>query len=66
MAPDSEQTPGLPDIEVKVKDVFGLDSTMVVPAFSTREEHVPEVDPTYRFDPDTTLAILAGFGHNRR
>ena len=66
MAPDSEQTPGLPDTEVNVKDVFGLDSTMVVPAFSAREEHVPEIDPAYQFDPDTTRAILAGFGHNRR
>lgn len=66
MAPDSEQIPGLPDTEVKVKDVFGFDSKMVVPAFSAREEHVPEVDPAYQFDPDTTMAILAGFGHNRR
>ncbi|NKB45778.1 MAG: cobaltochelatase subunit CobS [Alphaproteobacteria bacterium] len=66
MAPDSEKTPGLPDTEVNVKDVFGLDSTMVVPAFTAREEHVPEIDPAYQFDPDTTLAILAGFGHNRR
>lgn len=66
MAPDSEKTPGLPDTEVNVKDVFGLDRKMVVPAFSAREEHVPEVDPAYQFDPDTTLAILAGFSHNRR
>lgn len=66
MAPDIEKTPGLPDTEVNVKDVFGLDSKMVVPAFSAREEHVPEVDPAYQFDPDTTLAILAGFSHNRR
>ena len=66
MAPDSEQTIGLPDTTVSVKKAFGLDTKMTVPAFSTREEHVPDLDPAYVFDPDTTLAILAGFGHNRR
>ena len=39
---------------------------MEVPAFSIRTEHVPDVDPAYRFDRDTTLAILAGFAFNRR
>ena len=66
MAPDSEQTIGLPDTTVSVKKVFGLNTKMTVPAFSAREEHVPDLDPAYVFDPDTTLAILAGFGHNRR
>ena len=66
MAPDSELIPGLPDTEVNVKKVFGIDSKMIVQAFSTRDEHVPNIDPTYRFDPDTTRAILAGFAHNRR
>ncbi|WP_237213882.1 cobaltochelatase subunit CobS [Falsiroseomonas oryziterrae] len=56
----------LPDTQVKVRDVFGLDSDLVVPAFSVRTEHVPEADPAYRFDRDTTLAILAGFAFNRR
>jgi len=55
-----------PDITVKVRDVFGIDSDMVVPAFSLRTEHVPEVDSSYRFDRETTLAILAGFAFNRR
>ncbi|MBT4891159.1 MAG: cobaltochelatase subunit CobS [Rhodospirillales bacterium] len=55
-----------PDIKVSVKDTFGLDSKMKVPAFSIADEHVPAVDPTYRFDHDTTMAILAGFAHNRR
>ncbi len=55
-----------PDITVNVRDVFGLDLDMTVPAFSIRTEHVPELDPTYRFDRETTLAILAGFGNNRR
>jgi len=56
----------LPDLQVKVRDVFGIDSDMVVPAYSTRTEHVPETDPSYRFDRETTLAILAGFAFNRR
>ena len=56
----------MPDIEVSVRQVFGINSDMVVPAFSDSEEHVPDVDEAYQFDHDTTLAILAGFGHNRR
>jgi cobaltochelatase CobS len=55
-----------PDIEVSVRDHFGLDTAMKVPAFSLGSEHVPDVDPAYRFDHDTTLAILAGFAFNRR
>ncbi len=66
MAPDSEQTFGIPDTTVSVKEVFGLDTKITVPAFSAPEEHVPDLDPAYVFDPDTTLAILAGFSHNRR
>lgn len=56
----------VPDKEVSARDVFGLDVDMKVPAFSTPTEHVPEIDKAYRFDHDTTLAILAGFTHNRR
>ncbi|MFC1674162.1 cobaltochelatase subunit CobS, partial [Pseudomonadota bacterium] len=55
-----------PDIQVDVRQTFGLDVDMEMPAFSVGEEHVPEIDPTYQFDTDTTLAILAGFKHNRR
>jgi cobaltochelatase CobS len=55
-----------PDIQVSVRQTFGLDSDMHVPAFSLRAEHVPDLDEAYRFDHDTTLAILAGFAHNRR
>ncbi|CAO3423835.1 cobaltochelatase subunit CobS [Azospirillum doebereinerae] len=55
-----------PDTTVSVRDVFGIDSNMQVPAFSQRTEHVPDVDEAYRFDRDTTLAILAGFAFNRR
>ena len=56
----------LPDREVAVRDVFGIDSPLTVPAFSTRDEHVPDIDEAYRFNPDVTLALLAGFKHNRR
>jgi len=55
-----------PDITVSAREAFGLDIDLEVPAFSTRTEHVPEVDSTYKFDRETTLAILAGFAHNRR
>jgi cobaltochelatase CobS len=56
----------VPDMKVSVRQVFGLDLDLEVPAFSAAEEHVPDVDPDYVFDRDTTLAILAGFAHNRR
>jgi len=54
-----------PDTTVSARD-FGIDFDMQVPAFSTRTDYVPAFDESYRFDPDTTLAILAGFAHNRR
>jgi cobaltochelatase CobS len=62
---DSE-IPGLPDMKVSVRQTFGLDVDMDVPAYSAGDEHVPDLDPDYVFDRDTTLAILAGFAHNRR
>jgi cobaltochelatase CobS len=55
-----------PDTSVNAREAFGLDIDMQVPAFSQRTEHVPEVDDTYRFDRETTLAIVAGFANNRR
>jgi cobaltochelatase CobS len=54
------------DKRVSARDLFGVDSDMQVPAFSERDAHVPEIDPAYRFDPLTTLAILAGFAFDRR
>ncbi len=57
---------GMPDITVSVRQTFGIDSDLQVPAFSTSCDYVPDVDDAYRFDRDTTLAILAGFAHNRR
>ncbi|MEQ9681138.1 MAG: cobaltochelatase subunit CobS [Rhodospirillales bacterium] len=56
----------VPDVTVSVRQTFGIDSDMEVPAFSEAEEHVPDRDEAYRFDRETTLAILAGFAHNRR
>ncbi|HEX9702524.1 MAG TPA: cobaltochelatase subunit CobS [Rhodospirillales bacterium] len=56
----------MPDMMLSVRQTFGIDSDMEVPAFSQAEEHVPNIDDAYRFDHDTTLAILAGFAHNRR
>ncbi|CAG1011182.1 cobaltochelatase CobS [Burkholderiales bacterium] len=56
----------LPDVELSVRAGFGLDTDLKVPAFSQASEHVPLVDDTYRFDHDTTMAILAGFAFNRR
>lgn len=56
----------MPDIEVSVRQLFGIDSDMQVPAFSQADEHVPDTDPDYLFNKDVTLAILAGFKHNRR
>ncbi|WP_211276770.1 cobaltochelatase subunit CobS [Erythrobacter tepidarius] len=58
--------PTQPDTTVDVREVFGIDVDWKVPAFSERDEHVPDTDSAYVFDPDTTLAILAGFAHNRR
>ena len=56
----------VPDIKVSVRQTFGIDSDLEVPAFSQLSDHVPQVDEAYRFDKNTTLAILAGFSHNRR
>ena len=58
--------PEAPDTEVAASEAFGIDTKMRVPAFSQPNPYVPPVDETYRFDAQTTLAILAGFAHNRR
>ena len=62
----SSETPDRPDITVSVRQTFGIDSDLQVPAFSRPSDHVPDLDEAYRFDRDTTLAILAGFAYNRR
>tara|TARA_R110002072_G_scaffold30957_3_gene96016 strand:- start:829 stop:1836 length:1008 start_codon:yes stop_codon:yes gene_type:complete len=56
----------LPDTTVSARDVFDIDIDMDVPAFTKKTEHVPDLDDTYCFDHDTTLAILVAFAHNRR
>jgi len=56
----------LPDTTVSVREAFDIDTDLVVPAFSQPDAYVPDFDPDYLFDRDTTLAILAGFAHNRR
>ncbi len=55
-----------PTEEIDVREVFGIDSDMKVRGFVEPSDRVPVLDPTYKFDPDTTLAILAGFQYNRR
>ena len=67
----AEMTEGLspeaaPDITVDAKTVFGIDTKMTIPAFSKASSYVPDLDEAYRFDRETTLAILAGFAFNRR
>jgi len=62
----TEGVAGLPDMKVSIRQVFGIDSDMEVPAYSEPDEHVPDIDPDYLFDRTTTLAILAGFAKNRR
>ncbi len=57
---------GMPDKMVSVRQVFGIDSDLEVPAYSETSQHVPDFDPDYLFNRDVTLAVLAGFKHNRR
>src|ERR1051325_3485013 len=61
-----QETAPLPDMKVSIRQVFGIESDMEVPAYSKPDEHVPDIDADYRFDRPTTLAILAGFAQNRR
>ena len=55
-----------PTEDISVREVFGIDTDMMVKGFPQKFDRVPVIDRTYKFDPDTTLAILAGFSHNRR
>ena len=55
-----------PDIKISVKQTFGIDTDMEIDAFSKKNEFVPEIDQDYKFDRDTTLAILSGFAFNKR
>ena len=62
----AEQFIAKPDIKISVKQTFGIDSEMQINAFSKKNEYVPKIDSDYKFDKDTTLAILAGFSFNKR
>ena len=55
-----------PDIKISVHQTFGIDSEMQVDGFSKKNEYVPDIDKNYKFDRDTTLAILSGFSYNKR
>ena len=66
MSAVSDVAPGLPDMKVSARQVFGIDTDIEVPAYSEPDPHVPDLDPDYLFDRETTLAILAGFARNRR
>ncbi|MBF0560950.1 MAG: cobaltochelatase subunit CobS [Alphaproteobacteria bacterium] len=58
--------PTKPDVKISVRQLFGLNTDLEVPGYSIASDFVPVIDEAYRFDHDTTLAILAGFAHNRR
>ena len=62
----AEQFISRPDIQISVKQTFGFESEMQINAFSKKNEYVPKIDSDYKFDKDTTMAILAGFSYNKR
>ena len=66
ISPAQSAQPGQPDRMVSVRELFGIDTALRVPAFSQADAHVPDIDSVYRFNPEVTLALLAGFTHNRR
>ena len=56
----------VPDIKISVNLIFGIETEMKVDGFSEKNEYVPEIDSNYKFDRDTTLAIISGFAFNKR
>ena len=66
MAKTNNDYNNLPDTQAAISKLFGFNSKLSVPAYKEPSDHVPDIDKNYLFDPDTTLAILAGFAHNRR
>ena len=66
MADGDARFDAAPDVDIDVREVFGVEHDLKVKGFSEPQPNTPELDPAYRFDPDTTLAILAGFGYGRR
>ena len=62
-------TPNLdikPDIKISVNQTFGIETEMQVDGFAKKNQYVPDMDKNYKFDRDTTLAILSGFSFNKR
>jgi len=55
-----------PDIKISANQTFGIETEMEIEGFSKKSEYVPEIDKNYKFDRDTTLAILSGFSFNKR
>jgi len=55
-----------PDLKISVKQTFGIDIDMQVNGFSKKNDYVPKLDNNYKFDRDTTIAILSGFAFNKR
>ena len=55
-----------PTEEINIKNVFGIDCPFKVFGFKTGNNYVPTIDKNYKFDPNTTRSILAGFSNNRR
>ncbi len=66
MTDNNNDSSNRPNKEISVREAFGIETDMVVKGFEEISDRVPDIDETYKFDPDTTLAILAGFSHNRR
>ena len=66
MADGGLDTSATPTLDIDVRETFGIDVDLTVKGFAEPSDRVPDRDPTYQFDKDTTLAILAGFAHNRR
>ena len=62
----NENINSIPDIKVSVKQTFGIDTDLEVDAFSKKNDFVPDIDKNYKFDKDTTIAILSGFSFNKR
>ena len=56
----------VPDQEINTKEIFGIECPFKVCGFKSKNDHVPIIDKDYKFDPETTRAILAGFADNRR
>ena len=66
MSDNKNDASNKPNKEISVREAFGIETDMVVKGFEEKSDRVPDIDETYKFDPETTLAILAGFSHNRR